>query len=103
MLAISTGSLEEIQKAQTQYPALPCLLARDEDGAVIRKLGLVHHTMGRDLAAPASILVDKHGVVRWTHYAGLVSDRPNPQVVLREVQKLVPEEEGGTSTETQNQ
>ena len=37
------------------------------------------------MAIPANILVDDQGIVRWTHYANVVMDRPNPKRVLEKV------------------
>lgn len=64
------------------------LLASDESREAVRALHLTHESMGKTLAAPSTILIDKDGIVRYTHFAEIVSDRPNPLTVLYEVQKL---------------
>jgi hypothetical protein len=51
-------------------------------------LHLLHESLGKVgkvMAIPANILVDEQGIVRWTHYANVVMDRPNPRKVLEKV------------------
>ena len=67
------------------------MLACDPKGEVIRKLQIVHSAfgkIGKTLAVPANILVDSTGMVRWAHYAEIVSDRPDPKAVLSQVAAL---------------
>ena len=88
IIAISVDPLKRIQEGRTEHPDLPCLLASDESRAAIGILKLVHPAMAKKLAAPANLLVDRQGVLRWAHYASEVSDRPQVEVVLREVGRL---------------
>lgn len=89
--AISTEPVAKLKAERKKSPELPCLLAADPQAEALRTLHLVHEFAGRTVAAPANILVDKQGYVRWTHYAQLVPDRPDPRKILEEVKKLEPE------------
>ncbi len=63
----------------------------DRDLAVTRRLGLVHPGAGpggSDVPRPATIVIDRDGVVRWAAYASKVDARPDPQRVLRAVRSL---------------
>ena len=63
----------------------------DPDLAVTRRLGLVHPRGGedgKDVPRPATIVIDREGVVRWTRLADNVQARPDPHEVLRAVRAL---------------
>ena len=63
----------------------------DRDLAVTRRLGLVHEKSGPDggdVPVPATVVIDRTGVVRWTAYADNVQDRPDPRLVLDAVRSL---------------
>jgi peroxiredoxin len=60
----------------------------DPDLAVTRRLGLIHAhggEGGKDVPRPATIVIDRNGVVRWASYADNVQSRPDPSEVLRAV------------------
>ena len=88
MLAISAQPIARLSQGHKDNPGLPCLLASDSEGMTIRSLHLLHESfakVGKTLAIPANILIDKKGIVRWTHYAIAVMDRPDPSEVLKKV------------------
>jgi len=63
----------------------------DTDLAVTRRLGLIHEgggEGGRDVPAPATIVIDRAGVVRWTKYAGNFQIRPDPRDVRQALKAL---------------
>jgi peroxiredoxin len=63
----------------------------DPDLSVTRRLGLVHPgggPGGRDVPRPATILVDRDGVVRWTAFSRNYQLRPDPKDVMRAVRAL---------------
>lgn len=88
--AISTEPPELFKAERKKTPDLPCLLGSDASAEALRSLHLVHEFAGKTMAIPANILIGKDGVVRWTHYAKIASDRPSPGRVLDEVRKLAP-------------
>jgi len=63
----------------------------DPDLAVARRLGLIHRgggAAGQDVPRPATIVVDRDGVVRWAQLADNVQVRPDAREVLRAVRRL---------------
>jgi peroxiredoxin len=63
----------------------------DPDLAVARRYGLVHARggpEGQDVPRPATVVVDKDGVVRWFSVARNVQIRPDPDDVLGAVRAL---------------
>jgi peroxiredoxin len=63
----------------------------DPDLAVARRYGLVHAgggPGGRDVPRPATIVLDKDGVVRWFSVSRNYQVRPDPEDVLRAVRAL---------------
>ena len=58
----------------------------DPDLAVTRRLGLVHlrgGPGGTDVPRPATVVIDRQGVVRWAAFADNVQLRPDPKEVRR--------------------
>ena len=63
----------------------------DTDLAVTRRLGLVHAgagPQGHDVPRPATILIDRDGIVRWAVFAHNYQLRPDRNEVLRAVRAL---------------
>ena len=56
-----------------------------------RRLGLIHAgggEGGKDVPRPATVVIDREGVVRWTALADNVQTRPDARDVLRAVRAL---------------
>lgn len=63
----------------------------DTNLAVTRRLGLVHPgggPGGADVPRPATVVIDRAGVVRWTAFGSNIQSRPAPRAVLRAVLSL---------------
>jgi peroxiredoxin len=63
----------------------------DRDLAVARHYGLVHAgggPDGQDVPRPATVVLDRDGVVRWFSVTRNVQVRPDPEDVLRAVRSL---------------
>jgi peroxiredoxin len=63
----------------------------DPDLAVTRRYGLIHTRGGpggSDVPRPATVLVDRHGVVRWVSLSRNYQVRPDPRDVVRAVRAL---------------
>jgi peroxiredoxin len=63
----------------------------DRDLAVTRRLGLIHAgggPDGTDVPRPATVVIDRAGIVRWTAFGDSVETRPDPAEVLRAVRTL---------------
>lgn len=63
----------------------------DQDLAVARRYGLVHAgggPEGHDVPRPATVVLDRDGVVRWFSVSRNFQVRPDPDEVLRAVHAL---------------
>ena len=63
----------------------------DRDLAVSRRYGLVHPRGGpdgQDVPRPATVLLDRNGVVRWLSLSSNYQVRPDPRDVVRAVRAL---------------
>lgn len=63
----------------------------DPDLAVTRRYGLIHRRGGpggRDVPRPATVLLDRDGVVRWVSLSANYQVRPDPRDVARAVRAL---------------
>ncbi len=63
----------------------------DRDLAVTRRYGLVHPGAGpdgQDIPRPATVVLDREGVVRWFSVSRNYQVRPDPDDVLRAVRAL---------------
>ena len=69
----------------------------DESLNIAKRLGLVleagvpddyRKEYGEDTLWPTSLVVDAHGVIRYTELSRFIADRPNPEKLLNVVKKL---------------
>jgi peroxiredoxin len=63
----------------------------DPDLAVTRRYGLIHRgggQDGQDVPRPATVLLDRNGVVRWVSLSDNFQVRPDPRDVARAVRGL---------------
>lgn len=70
----------------------------DDELAVTRRLGLLHdggvpkdydREYGSDTVWPTALVVDAAGIIRYTNLSKHISDRPDPKILLREIQKTL--------------
>ncbi len=70
----------------------------DDSLTVARQLGLLQESgvpsdydreYGRDTVWPTALVIDASGVIRFTELSKHISDRPDPDVLLREVRKTL--------------
>lgn len=90
ILAISPDPNERSQDLADRLKAGYRFLT-DRDLAVSRRVGLVHAGAGpegQDVPKPATIVIDREGVVRWTRYADNIQSRPDPDDILKAVRAL---------------
>ena len=90
IIAISPDPNERSQKLAEGLHLGYRFLA-DRDLAVARAYGLVHPRggpKGEDVPRPATIVVDRDGVVRWFSVSHNFQVRPDPADVLRAVRAL---------------
>ena len=86
MVAISTddlsGAKSIVGRVGISFPIL-----YNREGNVVRDYG-VYNLLGDGLAAPATFVIDTHGVVRWSYIGRGISDRPSAAKVIGELQRL---------------
>jgi len=90
ILAVSPDSNERTQQVADGLRLGYRFLA-DRDLAVTRRYGLVHPSGGpdgRDVPRPATVVVDRDGVVRWFSVSRNVQVRPDPGDVLHVLRGL---------------
>jgi peroxiredoxin len=90
IIAISPDPNERSQGLADRLDACYRFLT-DRDLEVSRRVGLVHAGAGpegQDVPKPASILIDRDGVVRWAKYASNIQARPDPAEILTAVRAL---------------
>jgi peroxiredoxin len=90
IIAISPDANERSQDLADRLKANYKFVA-DRDLAVTRQLGLIHAKggdRGQDVPRPATILIDRDGIVRWTELSTNMQARPDPRDVLRAVRAL---------------
>jgi peroxiredoxin len=90
VLALSPDSNARSQELANRLGVSYRFLA-DTDLAVTRRLGLVHAgggPNGADVPRPATVIIDRAGVVRWTAFGDNVQSRPDPREILRAVRAL---------------
>jgi len=70
----------------------------DDSLAVTEELGLVQKSgvpgsyekeYGRDTVWPTALVVDSAGIIRYTELSRQISDRPDPELLLRELRKTL--------------
>jgi peroxiredoxin len=91
VLAVSMEGLDDAQKTQADFPHL--IVLTDQARGLTDSAGLIHAGAGpdgRDIDVPTTILVDRHGTVRWLHRSPRVISRLSPDEVLQAIDKNIP-------------
>jgi peroxiredoxin len=90
VLAVSVDGLEDSKKTQDKFPHLT--VVADHDHKLIDAVAVMHPGAGEhgeDVAAPTTVLVDKHGMIRALFRPASIGSRMSPREVLAAVdQKL---------------
>jgi peroxiredoxin len=85
VIVASLEGVEDAAKTQEQLPHL--LVLADGGRGLSEAVGVIHaqsHPEGGDTSAPTTIIVDRHGTVRWLHRAGVIT-RLAPDEVLQAI------------------
>lgn len=90
IVAVSPDPNEQSQKV-AEGLRLAYRFVADRDLAVTRRYGLIHPGAGpdgQDVPRPATVVIDRDGVVRWFSVSRNVQVRPDPGDVVRAVRSL---------------
>lgn len=90
-IVVSMEGPDDARKTQSDFPHL--LVLADEGRGLSDAAGLVHpHASpdGGDADMPTTILVDRHGTVRWLHRPPSVIARLSPDEVLQAIDQHLP-------------
>jgi peroxiredoxin len=90
IIGVSPDPSEQSQAMATNL-RLGYRFVADRNLAVSQRYGLVHArggADGQDVPRPATIVLDRDGVVRWMSLSNNFQVRPNPGDVLRAVRSL---------------
>ena len=74
--------IEAVRSLANEPPPMP--VALDVSLIAVRKLGIEDN-----LAKPTSLIIDKHGVVRYAYVGRTIADRPSVKDLLNELSKYV--------------
>src|SRR5262249_32272170 len=88
VVAVSLDGLDDSKKTQQDFPHLTVVADHEHklvDAVAVLHAGAGEH--GEDVAAPTTILVDKHGVVRALYRPTNVASRLSASEVLATVDK----------------
>ena len=84
----------ELARGVVEKHKLDFRILCDTEAEVIQAYGLVHSgggPGGSDIAIPASVLIDRNGVIVWKRVATRAQDRPNPheiRQIIRDMKEL---------------
>lgn len=89
-MAVSTDSVESLRVFKDEKLGFDVTLLSDSGRQVISQYGLVHPKAhgGKDIARPATFVIDKEGIVRWMKVAPNIMQRPAPEEVIGALEKL---------------
>jgi alkyl hydroperoxide reductase subunit AhpC len=86
VIVVSMEGTEDAKKTHEQFPHL--LVLADEGRGLSEAVKLVHQRAapdGKDADMPTTILVDKHGTVRWLYRPSEIVGRLSPDDVLQAI------------------
>jgi alkyl hydroperoxide reductase subunit AhpC len=84
VIVVSIEGTDEATQTQSEYPHL--LVLADKNRGLSEAAELIHpHSArdGGDTDAPTTILVDRHGTVRWLYRSPAVIERLSPEELLQ--------------------
>lgn len=84
IVVASLDGAEEARQTQADFPHL--LVLADDQHALAGAAGVVHENsapQGGDTSAPTTVILDRHGVVRWLYRSPAAIARLSPDEVLR--------------------
>ena len=93
MVAVSLEDRDTAAKSQAQFPHLT--FVADADRGLSKPADVVgphHGPEGQDTTAPTTILIDRHGIVRWIYRPDRYIRRLTPDELLAAIDEHIPRE-----------
>jgi peroxiredoxin len=90
VIAVSIEGLDAAAKTQAAYGHL--LVLADHERGLSEAAGVIHAASapdGSDTSAPTTILVDRHGKVRWLYRSAEVVGRLSPEEVAQAIDQYL--------------
>ena len=87
LAAISTDDMADALKMMELTGAEFAILS-DKDAEVAKAYG-VYNLLRDGVAAPSAIIVSPEGAIKWQYVGRSVSDRPTPDEILAQVDRLI--------------
>jgi peroxiredoxin len=91
VIAVSVEGPDDAKKTQADFPHL--LVLADQGRGLSEAAQLIHTRAapdGSDADTPTTILVDRHGTVRWLYRSPEVVERLSPDDVLQAIDTHIP-------------
>ena len=87
LAAISTDDVADALKMMELTGAEFAILS-DKDAEVAKDYG-VYNLLRDGVAAPSAIIVSPEGAIKWQYVGRSVSDRPTPDEILAQIDRLI--------------
>jgi alkyl hydroperoxide reductase subunit AhpC len=87
VVVVSVEGLKDAKETQEDFPHL--VVVSDADMSLTKVADVIHPQNGKDTAAPANLLIDQQGIVRWESRPESYLKRLTPDEVLDAVDKHV--------------
>jgi peroxiredoxin len=85
VVVVSVEGPEDSKETQAKFPNL--VVVADEGKALTKVADVIHPQPSGDTAAPATLLIDRHGVVQWEYRPERFVTRLSADELLAEVDK----------------
>lgn len=77
------NALKMQQLAKLEFPILA-----DPGGGVVKKYG-VYNLLGDGVAAPATFIIDRQGIIRWRYIGQGIADRPTADALANQARQVL--------------
>jgi peroxiredoxin len=91
VIVVSVEDQEAAKKTQADFPHL--VVVSDKDHGITNALDVIHKKSamdGSDTSAPATLIIDKSGTIRWTFRPERFFTRLSPAEVVAALDKSIP-------------
>jgi peroxiredoxin len=94
VVVVSLDGRDEAREMKEKKGFHHLRVVADRDGNLIRNARILHEgahsPLGGEMAAPTTVLIDRHGQVRWLHRADRYLERLSPRQLLDAMAEHMP-------------